>query len=63
VGAFFGALLTEGGKVEVAPGAGERAMNVRVGVGEVKVAEEGVAPDGVVGEEAVEPAAGQGEAE
>lgn len=49
MGAFFGALLTEGGKVEVAPGAGERAMNVRVGVGEVKVAEEGVAPDGVVG--------------
>lgn len=38
-------------------------MNARVGVGEVEVAEEGVAPDGVVGEEAVEPATGGGEAE
>jgi len=59
----FGALLTEGGEVEVAPGAEERAMNARVGIGEVEVAEEGVAPDGVVGEEAAEPAAGRGEAE
>jgi len=38
-------------------------MSARVGVEEVEVAEEGVAPDGVVGEEAAEPAAGGGEAE
>lgn len=56
-------VLTEGGKVEAAPGAVERAMNAWVGVGEIEVAKEGVAPDGVVGEEAAEPAAGEGEAQ
>ena len=59
----FGLVLTEGGKVETAPGAVERAMYARVGIREVEVAEESVAPDGVVGEEAVEPAAGEGEAQ
>lgn len=56
-------VLTEGSEVEVAPGAVERAMNARVGVGQIEVAEERVAPDGVVGEEAEEPAAGEGEAQ
>lgn len=56
-------VLTEGGKVEVAPGSVERAIDARVGVGEIEVAEEGVAPDRVVGEEAPEPVAGEGEAQ
>lgn len=56
--------LTEGDGVEEAPGAVERAGRVQVGVvrGEREVADEGIAPDGVVGEEAAEPAAGEGEA-
>lgn len=56
--------LTEGGGVEEAPGAVERAGRVPVGGGgeEGEVAEEGVAPDELVGEEAAEPAAGGGEA-
>jgi hypothetical protein len=49
-------LLTEGGSVEAAPGAMERARSRQVGGGEREVA------DGVVGEKAVEPVAGEGEA-
>ena len=63
-------VLTQGGGVEEAPGAVERAGNVEdpdhLGIvgAEREVTEEGVAPDGVVGEEAVEPeATGGGEAQ
>lgn len=57
-------MLTEGGGVEVAPGAMTRAGNEQPAIagGQREVADEGVAPDGVVGEEAAEPAAGSGEA-
>jgi hypothetical protein len=55
-------VLTEGGSVETAPGAVDRAGRRQVGEGEHEVADEGVAPHGVIGEEEVEPVAGEGEA-
>lgn len=54
-------MLTEGSSVEAAPGAVERARRRHVSGRELEIADEGVAPDGVIDEKAAEPAAGEGE--